>query len=390
MADEAQRKALVAHALRSESDGKLRAMVNLSKSEAGIPIAPAAFDRDPWLFTAENGTLELRTGTLRRHRPEDFLTKLAPVIYDPDATAPIWEAFLTRIFANDPAMVGYLQQAIGYSLTGQTIEQCWFLLHGIGANGKSTLLRTLIDLLGDYATWTPTQTLLVRRGEGIDNDLARLRGARFVGATETDGGRRLAEELVKRLTGGDKVAARFLYGEFFEFAPECKLWLATNHKPEIRGTDHATWRRVRLIPFTVTIPDAEQDRRLLEKLRAEFSGILRWMVEGCLAWQRKGLGLPDAVRQATADYRASMDVMGQFFADCCAVETQATARAADLYRAYGGWCETNKEYPESQRRFGEALSERGYQRGRDVLGRVVWKGIHLRSEGSEPNSGKLF
>jgi putative DNA primase/helicase len=365
-------------------------MVNLAKSEEGIPIAPAAFDRDPWLFNVENGTLDLRTGTLRPHRAEDFLTKLAPVAYEPQATAPTFAAFLTRIFANDPAMLGYLQQAIGYSLTGQTIEQCWFLLHGIGANGKSTLLRTLIDLLGDYATWTPTQTLLAKRGEGIDNDLARLRGARFVDATETDGGRRLAEELVKRLTGGDKVAARFLYGEFFEFAPEFKLWLATNHKPEIRGTDQATWRRVRLIPFTVTIPDAQQDRGLLEKLRGEFPGILRWMVEGRLAWQRGGLGLPDAVREATQEYRASMDVIGQFFAECCAAGAKATAKAADLYRAYGVWCERNREHPESRRRFGEALSERGYQRGRDVLRHVVWKGIRLRSEGSEPNSGKLF
>jgi putative DNA primase/helicase len=382
MADEAQRKALVQHALRSESDGKLRAMVNLAKSEEGIPIAPDAFDRDPWLFNVENGTVDLRTGAISAHRPEAFLTKLAPVVYDPSAATPLFEAFLARIFAKDPAMVGYLQQALGYSLTGQTVEQCWFLLHGIGANGKSTLLRTIIDLLCDYATWTPTQTLLAKRSEAIDNDLARLRGARFVGATETDGGRRLAEELVKRLTGGDKVAARFLYGEFFECAPEFKLWLATNHKPEIRGTDHATWRRVRLVPFTVTIPDEEQDKQLLEKLRGEFPGILRWMVEGCLAWQRDGLRQPDAVTEATRTYRASMDVVGNFLAECCADDPHGTVKAADLYRAYLAWCDSGKEHAESQRKFGEVLRERGYSHGtRATGGATTWRGIRLGSEG---------
>jgi putative DNA primase/helicase len=316
-----------------------------------------------------------------------LLTKLAPVVYDPTATAPVWETFLGRIFAHDPALVGHLQRVLGYALTGQTSEQTWFLLHGVGANGKSTLLRTTIDLLAEYAAWTPTQTLLAKRSEGINNDLARLRGARLVGATETDGGRRLAEELVKRMTGGDKVAARFLYGEFFEFAPEFKLFLATNHKPEIRGTDHATWRRVRLIPFTVTIPDAEQDKSLLDKLRGEFPGILRWMVAGCLLWQRDGLGLPDAVREATQEYRASMDVIGNFLAECCTADASATAKAADLYRAYGVWCEANKEHPEGQRRFGEALAERGFQAGRLSGGARAWKGVRVRGDASDASEG---
>lgn len=392
VADESQRKAFVAHALRSESESRLRAMVNLARSEDGIPIAPDALDLDPWLLNCRNGTLDLRTGTLREHRPDDFITKLAPVEYDPGAIAPTFDAFLRRIFADDPTMAQYVQQATGYSLTGQTSEQCWFLNYGIGANGKSTILNVLTDLLGDYATWTPTQTLLAKRGEGIDNDLARLRGARFVAAVETDGGRRLAEALVKQMTGGDRMAARFLYGEFFEFTPQFKLWLATNHKPEIRGTDHATWRRVRLIPFTVTIPDAEQDRSLPEKLRLELPGILRWAVEGCLAWQRNGLGLPDAVREATTEYRASMDLIGTFLAECCETTANVATRASRLYSAYVAWTEEGREQPESQRRFGEALAERRYTRGRDVSGHVVWRGIRLRSEpseGSEPIFRKL-
>jgi putative DNA primase/helicase len=392
MADETLRKAFYTHALRSENDARLRAMIHLAQSEEGIPIAPEALDRDPWLLNVQNGTLDLRTGEVRAHLPADLITKLAPVEYDPTAAASTWDGFLDRIFAGNRMMMRYVQQAAGYSLTGKTGEQFWLLLHGRGMNGKSTLLRTFVDLLGDYATWTPTTTLLVRRGEGIDNDLARLRGARFVAAVETEGGRRLAEALVKQMTGGDKIAARFLYSEYFEFAPEFKLWLATNHRPEIRGTDWATWRRVRLIPFEVEIPEAEQDKDLLEKLQAEFSGILRWAVDGCLAWQREGLGLPDAVRQATAEYRASMDVVGNFLTECCQDIPHVFSKAGDLYRAYLTWCEDAKEHPESQRRFGEALAERGYTRDRGTAGVKGWRGITLssdRSDRSDLLSGKF-
>ncbi len=386
-ADKDTRKEIGSHALKMEADAKLRAMVNLAKSEEGTPIAPSAFDRDPWLLNVESGVLDLRTGLLLDHRPEDFISKLAPVTWDPEATAPTWEAFLQRILAGDVSTIGFLQRMLGYCLTGITSEQVWALLHGPGANGKSTLVRTVIDLLGDYAAWTPAKTLLAKRGEAADNDLARLRGARLVAAVETDGGRRLAEALVKQLTGGDKIAARFLYGEYFEFAPEFKLWLATNHKPTIQGTDHATWRRVRLVPFVVEIPEAEQDKDLLGKLRAEFPGILRWAVDGCLAWQRDGLGTPEAVREATAEYRASQDLIGAFLAECCEAAEEETAGATDLYRAYVAWCEQGKERPETQTVFGEALNERGFPDKRhSVTRRKVRVGIRLLSERMEPDS----
>ncbi len=383
-ADKEMRKEVAKHALDTEADARLRAMVNLAKSEEGIPIAPVALDVDPMLLTVENGTLDLWKGVLLDHRPEDFITKLAPVAWDPEATAPTWNKVLDRIFVGDRGLVHYTQKAAGYSLTGDAREQVWFLLHGEGSNGKSTLLRTLTDLLGDYATWTPAKTLLVKRGGAIENDLARLRGARFVAAVETDGGRQLAEALVKQLTGRDKIAARFLYGEYFQFLPECKLWLATNHKPTIQGTDHATWRRVRLLPFTVEIPEAEQDKDLLAKLREEFPGILRWLMEGCLAWQRDGLGTPETVREATAEYRASQDLIGAFLTECCEVCDGAMAGATDLYRAYTAWCEQGKERPETQRGFGEALARRGFTDKRhSVTGRRLRVGIRLLSEQTE-------
>jgi len=385
-ADEEQRKALAKHAAKCEADGKVRAMLSMAESEPELVVRPEDFDRNPWLLTVGNGTIDLRTGMLRAHQHEDLITKLAPVISDPEATAPTWERFLRRIFADNLEMIAFLQRAVGYSLTGSTREQAWFLLHGPGANGKTTFLRVMTDLLGEYAAWTPTQTLLAKRGEHVENDLARLRGARLVAAVEAEGGRRLAEALVKQLTGGDAVTARFLYGEYFEFVPTFKLWFGTNHKPEIRGTDHAVWRRIRLIPFTVTIPEAEQDRELPEKLRTEFPGILSWAVQGCLQWQQQGLGVPEPVRKATADYREAMDIIGAFLDECCAVDPEARAGATDLYQAYVKWCEEGKERPESQQRFGEALTERGYPvdpKRHPVTKRKLRLGLRLLSEPAE-------
>ncbi len=375
--DDEKRQKLVKHALSTESEARLRAMINLAQSEPGIPVTEVELDADPWLLNVLNGTLDLKTGELRPHLREDLITKLSPVRYDLDATCPTWDKFLQHIMDGDEDRIRFLQKAIGYSLTGSTTEQVLFIFYGNGANGKSTFLITIHSLLGDYARQTPTETLLIKRGNGIPNDVARLKGARFVDAAEAESGKQLAEALVKQLTGGDKIPARFLYGEFFEFDVTFKLFLAVNHKPIIRGNDYAIWRRIRLVPFNVTIPPEEQDKTLSEKLKAELPGILRWAVEGCLLWQKEGLGVPDLVKSATGDYRAEMDVIADFIAECCEVAPGAKTPFKALYKRYTEWCQENQEESIGKKDFGRCLTERGFKTGRNRdLGRFR-EGIRL-------------
>ncbi len=374
------------HAMRSESKQALRAMVELAQSEPGIPILPHELDTDPWKLTVADGTLDLKTGKLNSHEKEDFITKLAPVNYNPNAVAPIWESFLNRIMDDNQQLIDFLQRAGGYSLTGDTSERILFILHGRGANGKTTFLETIRALLGDYSLRTPTETLLAkfRGGGGIPNDVARLRGARLVTATESDEGRRLAEATIKDLTGGDTISARFLHAEFFEFKPKCKLWLGTNHKPEIRGTDKAIWDRIRLIPFEVVIPEDEQDKHLIDKLKKELPGILAWAVKGCLKWQKDGLlNIPDAVKEATASYRTEMDILGGFLIDCCRIEQRLEVTVKALYDAYTTWCETNGDKPIGKRTFGRRLNERGFDSHRGTGGTWIWMGIEIKTENSD-------
>jgi putative DNA primase/helicase len=375
--DEERRKALAKHAAASESETRIRAMIELAKSEA--PISPDQLDADPWLLNTENGTVDLRTGQVREHRREDLITKLAPVEYDPSAMAPIWGAFLERVLPGDE-LRGFVQRAVGYSATGDTSEQCMFIHHGPGANGKSTFQETLSAALGDYAMRTPTETLLVRRSGGVPNDVARLKGARFVTASETEEGRRLAESLVKDLTGQDTISARFMWAEWFDFKPTHALHLSTNHKPEIRGTDAAIWRRLRLVPWAVTIPPAEQDKKLAGKLREELPGVLAWVVRGCSAWLKEGLRAPEEVQKATRAYRAEMDVLAAFLADCCVRDEDNEAFAGELWGAWKRWCEETGEQAGTQKRFGGQLAERGFLNHRDSrTGRKVWSGLSLRS-----------
>lgn len=380
IADEKYRQAVAQHALRTESEGRRKAMIASAMSEPGVPILPEHLDRDPWLFNVLNGTLDLKTGKLRPHDRTDLLTKTASVDRDPIATCPNFLAFLERILPGP--IISFLQKALGYSMTGITREQVLFFLYGLGANGKSTLLEVIQALLGDYATQTSSDTFLVKpRGGAIPNDLAALKGARFVAAAEVEAGRRMAEVLIKQLTGGDKITARFLHGEFFEFKPTFKLWLSANHKPVIRGTDHAIWRRIRLLPFTVQIPKEEQDRELPEKLKAELPGILNWALAGCLQWQYGGLEPPEEVTSATQTYREEMDVMADFLAERCFLAPGASATAEELYSTYTKWSEdAGEKRPMSQRSFGMALTERGFQRRRGTGGRMVWDEIGVKSE----------
>jgi putative DNA primase/helicase len=376
-----RRRAVLKHALKSEGESRLRAMVTLAQSLDGIPVVPDELDADPWALNLLNGTLDLRTLELRQHAPADLVTKLAPVAHDSEAKAPGWRTFLERIFADDVELGRFVQRLIGYSLTGTTGAQLLPICFGSGANGKSTFLEALRRLLGDYAHQAPSDLLMHRdRGRGgATPDLADLQGRRFVSAVETGEGRRLDEPLVKHLTGGDAINARKLYGQPFTFQPTHTLWLATNHRPEIRGSDAAIWRRVQLVPFNVTIPRAEQDPDLLDKLTEEAAGILTWALIGCARWQTNGLQPPRAVEDATSDYREEMDVLGAFIGDCCIVAERERARAGDLYARFGYWATANgeREVP-AQKAFGMRLRERGFTDSRGAKGVRYWNGIGLQ------------
>jgi putative DNA primase/helicase len=378
--DPDKRKALVRFAAKMDSSYGIRAMLDLAQSERSAAATSQTFDRDGWLRNCENGTLDLRTAHLRAHRRADLLTHLLPVAYDPGARAPRWERFLDEVFGRDRDLVGFIRRAVGYSLTGETKEQCFFLLHGLGANGKSTFLETVRALLGDLAQTARFESFLERRGEGIRNDIARMRGARFVTACEAEGEKRLAETVVKQLTGGDTVAARFLYQEDFEFRPQFKLWLAANHKPVVRGTDLALWRRVKLVPFVVTIPEPERDPDLSAKLRAELPGVLAWAVAGCRAWQRDGLGTCRAVEVATQGYRTESDILGNFLSEMCALGPTLTVARSLLYGTYHTWAQANGFAPMSAQTFAQRLVERsdGISEFRTKKEGKCWKGIALR------------
>jgi putative DNA primase/helicase len=380
--DKANRTALWNHARNSESDSRLRAMLSQARSEVGIAIKPDDLDSNPLLLNVNNGTLNLQNGELRPHRQADLITKLAPVDYDPHADCPMWESFLATIMGSKPGLTNFLRRAIGYSLTGDTSERAMFILYGSGANGKSTALETIRAVVGDYAARTPAETLLARRDNAIPNDVAKLKGARFVSASETDEGRRLAEAQIKDLTGGDTISARFMRAEWFDFKPECKLWLSTNHRPVVRGTDKAIWDRLKLIPFDVRIPEEQQDCKLLSKLKTELPGILAWAVCGCLEWQAEGLGVPEEVRNATGNYQSEMDVLANFIADACVLTPDARAGATSLFQAYKRWCDDNGERCGSQRVFSASLTERGFFKRRSgKTGTEEWQGIG-RAEGT--------
>ncbi len=379
---------LAKHALRSNARPRIEAMIALARSEPGIPVAPGDLDADPLLLNVENGTIDLHSGELREHRCEDLITKLAPIEYDREAKAPRFLRFLSEIFDGDEDLSGFVQRFAGYSLTGSTKERAFAILHGRGKNGKSTLIELLQGVMGDYATTTDTETILAKRYQGVSNDVAALKGARFVATAEVEQGRALAESKVKSLTGSDTVTARFLYAEPFSFKPEFKLWLSTNNKPVIKGTDDAIWDRIRLVPFTQRFEGAQADNRLPEKLGAEAAGVLAWMVEGCLQWRQSGLGEPKRVRTATEGYRAEMDTLAGFIDECCIVHPEAWCKFADLYAAYTRWCEESNEQPEKKRRFADSLTERGYVSDNGVKNVAIRRGIALRSD-DDPNPSRV-
>jgi putative DNA primase/helicase len=293
----------------------------------------------------------------------------------------VWCKFLKVVLA-DVELRAFVRRLVGYCLTGSTQEHVLPFLYGIGSNGKSTFLNVVLALLGvDYAIKAPTDLLLAKKNETHPTELADLFGKRFVACIEAEDGRRLAESLVKELTGGDRIRARHMREDFWEFSATHKIWLAANHKPQVRGTDHGIWRRIKLIPFTVIIPDDQQDKELLNKLLAELPGILNWALAGCLEWQQAGLGEPPAVKAATADYRNEMDVLGDFIADRCIIGDDYGAGSAQLFEAYKAWAESAGERPVTQRRFGLQMVERGFRSDRYTAGphkgRNYWRGIGI-------------
>ncbi|MBN9759857.1 hypothetical protein DMP14_31530 [Pseudonocardia sp. Ae707_Ps2] len=379
----AERRQIAKHAVYSESRTAIKSMVKLAETEQQVVVESADdLDADPWVLNCTNGTIDLRTGQLRRHDRADRITRSTGIAYDQDAPTPEWERFLARILP-DPGVREFLQRIIGYSLTGMTNEEKLFLLNGGGANGKSTCIAIIMAALGEYAMAAPKDLLLSKQVGGIPNDVAALRGARVASATETAEGARLDEVRMKELVSGDRQSARFLHGEFFDFKPQAKYWISTNHRPVIRGSDDAVWRRMVLVPFTEHITDAEKDKRLVEKLRAELPGVLAWAVRGCVAWQRDGLALPEAIRSATDSYRTEQDLIGGFLSARCVVHPDAEVRASALYAEYKRWCDDVGENIQSQRNFGMRLGSRpGFnKRKAGHENTITWFGLGLKFGG---------
>jgi len=376
-ADYRERIEIEKHAMQSESARRRKALIEVASWIPELNVKTDDLDKDPWLFNVKNGTIDLRTGEMREPCPDDLITRIANVEFDPEAECPAWKKFIMEIMNFNTELIHFIQNAAGWAITGDTSEQSMFILFGTGANGKSTFLNTIMNLLGDYAIATPTETFMRKNGEQITNDIARLRGTRFVTTTEAEHGKRLSEPLIKQITGNDRMTARFLYGEFFNFVPTFKIFMATNHKPVIKGTDHGIWRRIKLIPFTTRIEEEKQDKHLEQKLMLEGPGILNWLLEGARRWCKEGLKTPNIIINATDEYRAEMDIIGNFIRERCVQVSGASIRSRELFKCYQDWCDENNERASSERFFGLRLKELGLEQKRNNEGRY-WQGIGLR------------
>ncbi|MFA5597599.1 MAG: phage/plasmid primase, P4 family [Pusillimonas sp.] len=369
-------KERLSHARRSASIGRIESALAIAANLEGIHMRADQFDKNEWCLNVSNGTIDLQTGELQRHISSDFITKKASVRYDDKADCPNWRAFLNRIFAGNQELCDFVQRFFGYSLTGSVREHAWLLCYGTGRNGKSTLLGAIQEILGDYADEAPRGLLLQSNGsDRHPTELASLLGKRLMLSSESGQGKRLDEEKVKALTGGDAIKARFMKKDFFTFKPTCKLVLQTNHKPDIRDTTYSSWARVKLLPFTETISDAEMDKDLPAKLKAESAGILNWLVKGCLEWQRIGLQPPAAVISATDSYRADSDAIGRFLDE----ETELTTGfvlLSEIYAAYRQWAESSGFKPVSDKRLSESLIEKGFAKTRKTAG-MAFQGLTL-------------
>jgi putative DNA primase/helicase len=390
---------LANHATRSEQAQRVAAMIEMAKSELGVEIEIDDLDAEPLLLNCRNGTLDLRAGRLRPHDRADLITKRIEVDYDSAAECPQWHRFLKLAMDDDDEMIAFLQRAVGYSLTGLPADRIFFLLWGRGNNGKSVFLETISKVLGsDYAGKVNTDALMRRHASGIPNDVAELRGKRFVYASEGNEGQQLDEGRIKDITGAETISARFMRGEWFRFVPIFKLWFGTNHRPVVKDDTDGIWDRMRLIPFTVRIPDKLKPEERVERsavmdsLLAESAGILAWAVEGCLAWQQeKILSSPDKVKHATAGYRLEMDSIGDFLAEKCVFAPDATVSLSDLYQKYKWWCQGSGERYLGKIEFNKRVEGRnGAYHKRAARNVDTWFGIGLLDDGGDDMSSAFM
>lgn len=364
-------------AAKLATSGTVGGVERLARADRRHAATTAEWDADPWLLNTPGGVVDLRTGRLRAHDRADRMTKITTAT--PAGDCPTWRRFLAEVTGGDADLQAYLQRVSGYCLTGSTREHALFFLYGTGANGKSVFVNTLATILGDYAASAPMDTFMEARGDRHPTDMASLRGARFVASIETEQGRRWAESKVKSLTGGDKISARFMRQDFFEFWPQFKLFVAGNHKPAIRNIDEAMKRRLHLIPFTITVPPERRDKHLQQKLLAERDGILAWALQGCLAWQRLGrLDPPPQVVAATEEYFEAEDALGRWLEERCVREANAKSLTAELFTDWKQWAEAAGEFVGSQRRFSDLLITRGVEKWRNAAGIRGFRGVGLK------------
>jgi putative DNA primase/helicase len=367
------------HVTKSLNATSLMNAVTLLKGQPSVEVQTQALDANPMLLGLKKGKcLDLTTGMVFEAEPQHLITKSAGCEFDPFAKCPMWEAFLLEVFEGDRDLIDYLQQWVGYCLSGSISEQQILFAYGLGANGKSVLFSVLVEMFGTYAVTAPVETFMLNGNEGPKSFLlARLAGARLVLANETADSQRLAENTIKELTGGEVIAAAHKYGHVFEYRPSFKIAIVGNHKPVIKGTDTGIWRRLHMLPFNRTFTGQEQDPDLVTKLKTELSGILNWAVKGALAWQQsRRLKAPDAMRKEADKYRTESDIIGQWLTERCRVKTGLHETAAKLYADYSSWCRVNGHHPSSQTILGRRLSERGFTKKPGA--KIVWSGLGLQ------------
>jgi putative DNA primase/helicase len=355
------------------------AIERLAQSDRRIAATVDQWDLDPWLLNTPGGIVDLRNGEMHPGRPKDYMTKITAVAPD-NCPVPIWTAFLNRITDGDSELIAFHKRFFGYALTGVTTEHAMGFGYGTGANGKGVETGTISGVMGDYHTTAPLEAFTASAQDHHPTDLAGLRGARLVTITETEEGRRWAESKLKALTGGDRISARFMRQDFFQFIPQFKLWVAGNHKPRLRNVDEAMRRRLHLVPFTVTIPAEERDLQLAEKLKAEWPGILQWLIDGCLEWQRHGLTPPAAVKEATSEYFIAEDAIALWIEECIEHRPGAFALCSALYKSWKDWIGERGEEAGTQRHLTDALQGKRFKLIRRKNGRG-FEGIAFAARG---------